>query len=319
MLNGSEIFEQQSFHFIPFRKVVLITGASTGLGLAVAKALIALNEYRLILTARASSHHRFTEAGILESDFVWIRDMDIVNYFQVTEVMNEIFSHFRGVDVLINNAGISESSTVEDADEVSRQQQLDVNYLAPFHLINTVLPNMRHQGSGKIINISSAGGFMSMPTMSSYSASKFALEGASEALWYEMKPWGVSMTLIIPGFIHSLGYLNTRQTRHSQFSSQDCEGIYYEQYCGMKKLIHFGMKWTKATNEIIAKKILKNIQQKRPPLRLFVTFEARLFHLMRRLLPSRAYHWMVYKMISLMKRRSRVPNDGSSPRQQGQP
>lgn len=278
-------------------KVVLITGASAGLGLAMAKQLIADGNHLLVLTSRSKSKVRFEDHSIFEAPRIWLRDMDMINHDQVAKVVDEINEKLGGVDVLINNAGITERATVEDTDDHGRQRQLDVNYLAPFELISKVLPLMRKRRSGHIINISSAGGFMAMPTMSAYSASKFALEAASEALWYEMRPWGVHVTLAIPGFINSRGYLNTLNSAKCEMSENNCSSAYYEHYRAMRELIAISMKRTRATNDSVAKKVAKIIGQRRPPLRVHITFEAKLLYLMRKFLPSATYHFIFYNLL----------------------
>jgi short-subunit dehydrogenase len=176
----------------------------TGLGRALAKQLIDDARFVLVLTARSASTFRFEDEHISNAPNLWVRELELTDHQQMVALISEINLKLGGVDVLVNNAGVTERSTVEDSDTDSRKQQLDVNYLAPFDLITLILPLMRHKRRGQII--------MAMPTMSAYSASKFALEAASEALWYEMRPWGIHITLIVPGFINSGGYLNTTET-----------------------------------------------------------------------------------------------------------
>jgi short-subunit dehydrogenase len=279
------------------RKVVLVTGASSGLGLAIAKQLITDSHYFLVLTARSSSVFRFEDESIASAENLWLRDLDTCDHLQMTRVIAEIEASLGGVDILINNAGVTERSTVEETDELSRQHQLDVNYLAPFDLIAQVLPSMRRKHFGRIINISSAGGFMAMPTMSAYSASKFALEAASESLWYEMKPWGISITLIVPGFINSEGYLHTSLTPQSERGSKDPASAYFEHYRGMSELIAQSMQRVLATNETIAQKIAQILHRRHPPLRIHITFEAQLFYWIRKVLPPTFYHWVVYQFL----------------------
>ena len=188
------------------RQVVLVTGASVGLGLAIARRLLheqSKQNLHLVLTARAGSLHRFGEQGIVERDDVWIRALDITDAEQRVCIVNEIASTLGGVDVLINNAGVAYRSCVEHVTEPERLHQMNINFRSPIELTRCVLPGMRQKRRGKIINISSVGGMMAMPTMSVYSASKFALEGASEAMYYEVKPWNVSVTLVQPGFMRS--------------------------------------------------------------------------------------------------------------------
>lgn len=276
------------------RKVVFVTGASTGLGLALARELISQDKVFLVLTARETSHFRFADAKIFEAENIWLRNLDIIDHQQITTLINEVNEKLGGVDVLINNAGITDRSTVEESNDRYRQRQLDVNYLAPFELISQVLSLMRKKHSGQIINISSAGGFMAMPTMSAYSASKFALEGATESLWYEMKPWGINVSLIIPGFINSEGFSHTTESKKCRESILDDEGTYHEHYVGMKGLIVKLMGYSYSTNESIAKIIVKTIKKKTPPLRIYVTFDSWLFFLLRKICPPKLYFKIMY-------------------------
>jgi NAD(P)-dependent dehydrogenase (short-subunit alcohol dehydrogenase family) len=284
------------------RKVVLVTGASSGLGLALAKQLLLDGDYFLILTSRAASAFRFDDERIVSSESLWVRDLDIVDHAQITTLIAEIDAQLGGVDVLINNAGVAARSTVEDGTDETRQALLDVNYLAPFALIAKVLPMMRQKRWGRIINISSAGGFMAMPTMSAYSASKFALEAASEALWYEMKPWGIRITLIVPGFINSDAYLRTTDTPRSRRGAREPRSTYFAHYQGMRSLIARTMKQVTATNESVAHRISHILRKRNPPLRVHITLEAAVLFWVRKLLPPRFYHWIVYQFLPDIRR-----------------
>lgn len=284
------------------RKVILVTGASAGLGLALAKKLIVDDNSFLVLTAREVSQYRFFDESIFESPNIWLRNLDVVDHNQITALIDEINEKLGGVDVLVNNAGTTDRATVEESSSVYRQHQLNVNYLAPFELISQVLSLMRKKHSGKIINISSVGGFMAMPTMSAYSASKFALEGASEALWYEMKPWDIHVTLVIPGFINSEGFLHTTESNECESSIKDTKSTYHEHYVGMKGLISKQMGGSYDTNEKIASKIIHAINKKNPPLRIYVTFDAWLFFLIRKVCPPKLYFWIIYKFLPNIKK-----------------
>ena len=180
--------------------VVLITGCSSGLGRALAERLIRSNTYRVVVTARDRSFDEL-KSIFFESPNVLIRKLDVTNDGDIFEVVNEVCCQWGGINVLVNNAGICFRSVVEHMDIHSEMLQLRTNYLGPMSLIRAVLPIMREQGGGRILNVSSVSGMVSMPTMASYSASKHALEGASEALWYESRPYGIKVSLIEPGFI----------------------------------------------------------------------------------------------------------------------
>lgn len=272
---------------------MLLTGASTGLGLALARELLA-TERRLVLTARAQSLPRFAAAGIVESERVHLRPLDVTSARDRERVVDEIESRFGGVDVLVNNAGVSYRSVVEHVHDDERLAQMDVNFLAPMELIRLVLPGMRERGHGRILNVSSVGGMMAMPTMALYSASKWALEGATEALWYEVRPWNVHVTLVQPGFIHSGSFRNTRLTHDSALAAEDAHAPYHAHYLHMAPFIERLMELSRSTPESVARRIHGLLRARRPPLRAPVTFDAHVFSLLRRLLPRRLYHEVLY-------------------------
>ncbi len=188
-------------------------------------------------------------------------------------------------------------SVVEHVAETDRLAQMDVNFRSPMELIRLVLPGMRRKRQGRIINISSVGGMMAMPTMAVYSASKFALEGATEALWYEVRPWNIKVSLIEPGFINSEGFQKVRYTDQSAASSDGSLQVYYEHYRHMNRFIEKMMTHTGANPENVAKKVVYTIERKHPPLRVMATLDAWLFSMLRRFLPRRFYHWILYRSL----------------------
>lgn len=275
-------------------KVVLVTGASTGLGLALVKELIKYPQFHVIATARGSSLYRFKEAEVFENDRLWIRPLNVLSKTERDAVIEEATRKFGGVDVLVNNAGYCLRGVVEQVNETERLKQIDTNFRAPMALIRGVLPHMRKKRSGHIINISSVGGMMAMPTMSIYSASKFALEGATEALWYEVKPWNIKVSLIQPGFINSDSFQNVELTRESRKSIQDKNNPYYYHYNSMAPFIAKMMRLSPSTPEKIACQILQVINSETSKLRIPVTIDAYLFVLLKKLLPARIYHALMY-------------------------
>lgn len=134
-----------------------------------------------------------------------------------------------------------------------------------------------------------------MPTMGIYCASKFALEGASEALYYEVKPWKISVTLIEPGFINSDSFKNVRYTTQSNESIKLPDEPYYGHYHFMSHFIARTMGIFPGTPARVATNVMKVIQSHRPPLRVAGTPEARLFDLARRFLPRSLYHFALYQ------------------------
>ncbi len=276
------------------RRVVLITGASTGLGLAITQLLLKKDKFVVVATCRQSSMERFAKLGLIENENFWIRPLDVLKKIDRDRVLKEVSEKLGGVDVLVNNAGYMLRAVVEHVGEGERFQQMDTNFRAPMALIKHILPSMRAKRGGHIINISSVAGMMAMPTMSVYSASKFALEAASESLWYEVRPWKIRVTLLQPGFIHSESYLNVKDSRDCHKAITDKNSPYFHHYNSMAPFIARLMKWSPATPEQVAKKVYKVIMKKNPPLRVAATWDSHIFGLLRRVLPRGLYHRILY-------------------------
>ncbi len=268
-----------------FKPVILVTGCSSGIGLALAEALYPLTQYRVIITARTKS------LGILrerfqESDRFWIRPLDVTEKTDRVALISEVERSWSGVSILINNAGVSFRATVEHMSEAEEHEQFESNYFGPVELIRDVLPGMRRVGRGKVINISSVSGMLAMPTMGSYSASKYALEGLSEALWYEVKPLGINVSLIQPGFVRSKSFHNVKYSLRSN-PQNDREGVYADYYHEMTPFIERLMGLSLTTPEDIARRVLRVIRSENPPLWIPVTLDAMIFYYMRRFIPRK--------------------------------
>ncbi|MEC7518340.1 MAG: SDR family NAD(P)-dependent oxidoreductase [Myxococcota bacterium] len=290
-----------------------MTGASTGLGLAIARRLLE-TRHRLILTARPASLRRFEAAGVTESERVHVRALDVTDPGMRHRVIAEAYHRWGGVDVLINNAGVAYRAVVEHVVEDERREQMSVNFNAPMELARLVLPGMRERRRGHILTVSSVGGMMAMPTMAVYSASKFALEGACEALWYEIRPWNVRVSLIEPGFIRSSSFERVRYTPMSRRSEDESEEPYHAHYEHMGPFIARMMQgWLATPEEKVARAVVRTMHRADPPLRVLATLDARLFDAMRRLLPRRLYHWLLYRSLpSISDWGSRPPPDFSA-------
>lgn len=271
-----------------FKPVVLITGCSNGLGLALAQLFKRTGEFRVVATARNKSINQL-RSQCIESDTFRIRELDVTSEQSRNDLVSECYRDLKSVDILINNAAVSYRSVIEHMDEDSETHQLNTNYLGPMALIRLVLPSMRENGRGKIINISSVSGMMAMPTMASYSASKHALEGASEALWYEMKPFGVNISLVQPGFIQSDSYQKVYYSQKAKLS-EALEGPYADYYINITPFIEKIMHQSRTTPEIISIKILKIVKEKNPPLWVPATADAVLFFYLRKIIPRTFFH-----------------------------
>lgn len=268
-----------------FKPVVLVTGCSSGIGYATAKMLYSCDEYRVVATTRESKIEHLRQE-LPETDRFIVRAMDVTVEEDRARVIKSVEKHWGGIDVLINNAGISYRAVIEHMTDKDEELQMATNYFGPMGLIRLCLPHMRNTGRGKIINISSVAGMLAMPTMSSYSASKFALEGASESLWYEMRPFGVRICLVQPGFIHSPSFQNVYHTPLSD-PALNWKGPYSDFYANMTPFVAKMMNMSLTTPEKVARQILKAIKAENPPLWIPATLDATVFYYIRRLLPRR--------------------------------
>jgi len=267
-----------------FKPVILVTGCGSGVGWAVAKMLFKMPQYRVVITAREKSVIKLRE-NFIENDRFLIRTLDVTSEFQRETLMDEIKTIWGGVNVLVNNAGISYRSVVEHMTETDEVRQMSTNYFGPMGLIRLVLPKMREQGRGKIICVSSVSGMLAMPTMASYSASKYALEGACEALWYECRPLGIDISLIQPGFIRSRSFNNVYYTEQSDPKNSKT-GPYHDYYENMVPFVEKMMHRSLSHPQKIAQ-IIRTIQTERPQLWIPATLDALLFYYIRRIFPRR--------------------------------
>lgn len=265
--------------------MILITGAAAGIGFAISKLLHEQGTYRLVLTAREKSLEKLKQSFPASED-IFFHALDVTEDADRERLIKAVQHHWEGVDVLINNAGISYRAVIEHMTAKDELLQMNTNYLGPMGMIRLVLPYMRERGRGKIINISSVSGMLAMPTMSSYSASKHALEGASEALWYEGKPFGITVSLVQPGFIHSNSFQNVYHTPMSD-PTRNWEGPYCDIYRNMTPFVARLMNMSLTTPEKIAKLVLKTIQTENPPLWIPATLDATVFYYIRRVFPRR--------------------------------
>ena len=174
----------------------LITGCSTGLGRALAEAVIAA-DHNAVVTAREAG--RVADLAEGNTDRVLALPLDVTDSAQIADAVSQAEEKFGGLDVLVNNAGYGYRAAVEEGDEPDIRQLFETQFFGAVAIIKAVLPAMRARRSGAIVNISTIG-VQIMPAGSGYyAASKAALEGMSGALYAELKPLGISVTVVEPG------------------------------------------------------------------------------------------------------------------------
>jgi NAD(P)-dependent dehydrogenase (short-subunit alcohol dehydrogenase family) len=181
-------------------KNIIITGSSNGFGLKAAKDF-ADKGNKVYATMRNPNGKNANAKADLESYSTHIKvvDMDVTNEASVKEAMATILAEAGSVDVLINNAGIMYLGITEAFSVEQARFQMETNYFGAIRVMQAVLPSMRKAGSGLIINTSSLVGRMSPPFFGTYTATKHALEGYSQALRYEVSPFGVDVVMVEPG------------------------------------------------------------------------------------------------------------------------
>lgn len=181
------------------KQVVLITGASRGIGYAITEKLVE-SEYIVYAGVRETS--TFNQLKALQERFpdnLTIISLDVTNSQSVKQAVAQVFNREGRIDALINNAGIMMYGSVENLTIEEVHQIFEVNLFGVIRTVQEVLPIMRKQKSGRIVQISSRSGFRPLPTLSLYAASKFALEGLSETMAASLKPWNIFVSLIEPG------------------------------------------------------------------------------------------------------------------------
>jgi NAD(P)-dependent dehydrogenase (short-subunit alcohol dehydrogenase family) len=181
------------------RKVVLITGTNSGFGWLTANSCAAVG-YKVYATMRDTKGRNAENAMTLAQHAnIEVLDVEVTSGKSVTDAVAAIINKEGGIDVVINNAGIFATGIAETFTEDDLDKVMDVNVKGSWRVIRAALPQMRKQGKGLIINVSSTAGRFSAPFMAIYGSAKFALEGLTEGLHYEVRPLGIDVVIVQPG------------------------------------------------------------------------------------------------------------------------
>ncbi len=176
-------------------KVWFITGCSTGFGRELAQEVLA-GGYKAVVTARNPDDVQDIVAKY--PDTAIAVKLDVTRPHEVTAAVKEAQDKFGQIDILVNNAGIGYFGAIEESDEDEVRRMFEINFWGLAAMTNAVLPGMRKQRSGHILNVASIGGLVGFPGVGFYNATKFAVDGYSEALAKELKPLGIKVTVIAP-------------------------------------------------------------------------------------------------------------------------
>jgi short-subunit dehydrogenase len=192
------------------KKVVLITGGSRGLGLVLARHICARGGNVALIARDAEELARAKSDLATRRSTVMTIQCDLLDSEQIQAAVRRVIDQFGKIDILINNAGIIEVGPLEHLMREDFERAMRLHFWAPFELISQIVPEMRMWGGGRIVNVSSIGGKVALPHMASYSASKFALTGFSDAIRAELARDNIHVTTVAPGLMRTGSHVNAK-------------------------------------------------------------------------------------------------------------
>jgi len=271
------------------RRVALVTGCSSGIGEATAGAL-AERGFRVFASGR-------TLAGVeqLRGPDIQPLEIDVADDASIQRGVAHVFNAAGRIDVLVNNAGFAIFGAVEDLDRAALRRQFDVNVSGAMAMTRAVLPTMRRQGSGCIVNVSSVAGRFSAPLIGAYCASKFALEALSDALRGEVRPFGIRVVVVEPGATYTK--FHERAVKESAPVVDRKDSAYAPVY--RAAFVNYTTPAIGASAEDVGRKIARIATKRRPAARYRVKWYDTLAIAFTRVLPSRLLDFVVARWIGL--------------------
>jgi short-subunit dehydrogenase len=262
--------------------VALVTGASSGIGRATAN------------TLRNAGFHVFGTSRRMastQSEGVTMLTCDVTDDASVATMVDDVLAKTGRIDLLVNNAGMGLFGGAEESSIAQAQALFEVNVFGVFRVTNAVLPAMRRQGKGRIVNLSSVQGFIPAPYFALYSSTKHAVEGYSESLDHELRPFGIRVSLVEPAY--------TRTSFEDNLAAPDqLLDIYDSARAGMTRTVRKSMEKGDAP-EVVAKTILAAAIDPAPKKRYAAGKMARQVSLLRRFVPASAFDKSLRKQLGL--------------------
>ena len=250
-------------------KTALVTGCSSGIGYSTCL-LLARNKFKVYGTVRnLSKAKKIQEVIDKEKIPLKIILLDVNDSESIQNAIRDILYDSRKIDVLINNAGYGMFGPIEDITTEDVKLQFETNFFGVIRLIKEIVPIMRKQGNGTIVNISSMVGRFGVPLNAAYVSSKFAIEGLSESISYELAEFGIKIIVIEPGVVQTNFFNNLK------INGLDTSSPYYEL---MKKRVSFlkiAMKNSPTSSSQVANTILDALNSKRPEFRYVIGMDAK--------------------------------------------
>lgn len=271
---------------------ILITGCSSGIGHTVAHGLRERG-WRVFATARKAG-----DVERLRSEGLEAERLDLADPASIEASLNAVLHKTGGtLDALFNNGAYGQPGAVEDLTRTVLRTQLETNLFGWLDLTNRVIPVMRRQGHGRIVNNSSVLGLVALPFRGAYNTSKFALEGLSDTLRLELHGSGIHVSLIEPGPIASRFRANAHQAFLANIDRE--HSAFHEQYRGAERRLarpDTGDDPFTLGPEAVLERVIHALESPRPKPRYYVTFPTWLFAALRRLLPTRALDWVLLRV-----------------------
>lgn len=243
------------------KKVWFITGCSTGFGRELAKHLLE-NDYRVVVTARNAD--KVQDLVEINQENALAIDLDVTDKAQVAHAVAKAEEHFGKIDVLVNNAGFGYFGAIEESDDAEVRSMFETNFWGVAEMTRAVLPKMRQEKSGTIVNISSIGGLVGFPGVGFYNATKFAVNGFSEALQKEVAPLGINVITVEPS-----GFRTDWAGRSANDATTKIED--YAETAGANQAAIRGYSGNQPGDPVrAAKAIVKAVESENPPLNLLL-------------------------------------------------
>lgn len=264
---------------LKYGKIALVIGASSGVGKACANYL-ANNGYIVYGTSRKATFE-------INSEKIQMIPLDVTSDLSIKKAIDFIIEKEGAINVLINCPGYGLTGSVEDISTLEAKEIFNTNFFGIMEVIRNVLPNMRREQVGLIVNISSVAGFISIPYQSMYSASKYALEAMTEALRIEVKPFGIKVSMIAPGDM---------KTNFKRVTAKNALDSCYQDRCekAVNSMITSEKKGPEAI--VVVKELKKILKQKNPSIRRIVGWQYKLVGLLKRLLPAKIVEFVITKI-----------------------
>ncbi len=251
-------------------KVALVTGSSSGIGFETALALARENYFTFASMRNTDKAGKIQEIAKKENLNLEVIELDVDKEESIKSAVKKIQEQKGRIDVLVNNAGYGLFGCVEDITIDDLKAQFETNFFGVVRLIQEITPTMRKHGSGIIVNVSSVAGRIGFPGTPAYISSKFALEGLSECMRYELSPFGIKTIIIEPGVIKTDFFSSMKVAKGKPDSPY--KEITEKVMNGVKMMAEMG-----TPPDVVAKTIIKAIQTKEPLPRYIVGTDASMF------------------------------------------